>query len=173
MTALELGPDTTETRAREARYRWLKALARERKAWLFTAHHRDDQVETVLMRVLKGSGPAGLAGIAAVSGKLVRPLFPFGHEEIRGWLDVARNFRGMIRPIMTRAISAPGSARSCSPRRARIPALDPRLIGLAAQSAADRAGWDAVIDLLGVEWSGTGRDSVSTRDHCGGGRCRS
>ena len=43
---------------------------------LATGHHRDDQAETVLMRLLKGSGPAGLAGIrpSSLSGRLIRPL---------------------------------------------------------------------------------------------------
>src|SRR5262245_177268 len=38
MISLALGAATSETRAREARYRWLRDLAKQRKAWLFTAH---------------------------------------------------------------------------------------------------------------------------------------
>src|SRR6185369_9543497 len=73
-----LGPAAGETSARAARYAWLEATrARLDAALIFTAHHADDQAETVLMRVLKGSGPAGLAGMAARQGALVRPLLPF------------------------------------------------------------------------------------------------
>src|SRR2546426_2023242 len=59
-----LGPDATETVARRARYAWLREVQRRRAArYLVTAHHQDDQVETILLRLLKGSAPAGLAGI--------------------------------------------------------------------------------------------------------------
>ncbi|MDH4037164.1 MAG: tRNA lysidine(34) synthetase TilS [Candidatus Krumholzibacteria bacterium] len=69
-----------ETAAREARYEFLRdAAARESCNWIATAHTRSDQVETVLMRILRGAGARGLAGIARERDSLVRPL-----------LDVAR-----------------------------------------------------------------------------------
>src|SRR2546427_4482737 len=76
---LHLGPEATETVARRARYAWLRELQRRRAArYLVTAHHQDDQVETVLLRVLRGSAPAGLAGIPArARGGLFRPLLAF------------------------------------------------------------------------------------------------
>src|SRR5438132_519531 len=59
---LTLGPDATETVARRARYAWLGEVQRRHGArYLVTAHHRDDQVETILLRLLKGSAPAGLS----------------------------------------------------------------------------------------------------------------
>ena len=66
-----------EAAAREARY---AALARRMGDgdWLLSAHHRDDQAETLLLNLMRGSGPAGLAGIGLLSrfraGWLVRPL---------------------------------------------------------------------------------------------------
>ena len=66
-----------EAAAREARY---TALARhvDDGDWLLSAHHQDDQAETLLINLLRGSGPSGLAGIGRirrfVSGWLVRPL---------------------------------------------------------------------------------------------------
>src|SRR3989442_13345914 len=81
---LHLGPDATETGARRARYAWLREGKRRRRArYLVTAHHRDDQIETILLRVLKGSAPAGLAGIPArARGGTVRPLLPFTKAEL-------------------------------------------------------------------------------------------
>src|SRR3989441_1072684 len=75
---LSLGPDATETVARRARYAWLGEVQRRHGArYLVTAHHRDDQVETILLRLLKGSAPAGLAGIPARGrGGRVRPPLP-------------------------------------------------------------------------------------------------
>jgi tRNA(Ile)-lysidine synthase len=72
--------------ARALRYRVLAAWARERGlAFLLTAHHQDDQAETLLMRLQRGAGLAGLAGIrprAGIEGvEVLRPLL--------GWRRVA------------------------------------------------------------------------------------
>ena len=80
---LTLGPGASETEARAERYAWLEALRSSVGAgMILTAHHADDQVETVLMRVLAGSGPAGLAGMATVRGEVVRPLLPFSRADL-------------------------------------------------------------------------------------------
>src|SRR5688572_15916656 len=81
---LNLGPDTTETEARRAGYAWLREVQQRRGAkYIVTAHHEDDQMETILLRTLHGSAPAGLAGIRAKSrGGLVRPLLPFPRREL-------------------------------------------------------------------------------------------
>src|SRR5437899_4755093 len=81
---LTLGPDATETVARRARYAWLGEVQRRHGArYLVTAHHRDDQVETILLRLLKGSAPAGLAGIPARGrAGLVRPLLRFAKARL-------------------------------------------------------------------------------------------
>ena len=51
-----------------------------------TGHHRDDQVETLLMRLFRGTGPDGFRGIGERSGPFVRPLLCCGRDELRGWL---------------------------------------------------------------------------------------
>src|SRR3954470_1879254 len=85
--SLNLGSSTGETEARASRYAWLETTRnRLGAALILTAHHADDQVETVLMRFLAGSGPAGLAGIAPVRGCLVRPLLPFRRVELTAYL---------------------------------------------------------------------------------------
>lgn len=61
--------------ARNARYRLLRAHAAEiGGAVIVTAHHRDDQAETVLMRLARGSGVDGLAGMAPFGDGIARPL---------------------------------------------------------------------------------------------------
>ncbi len=81
---LHLGPDANETTARRARYAWLRDVQQRHGArYLVTAHHRGDQLETIILRFLRGSAPAGLAGIAArARGGLVRPLLPFTKAEL-------------------------------------------------------------------------------------------
>jgi tRNA(Ile)-lysidine synthase len=75
-----------EAAAREARYRALSELLVPGE-WLLTAHHADDQLETVLLRMLRGTGVRGLRGIIALApfgaGRLGRPLLGFTREEIR------------------------------------------------------------------------------------------
>ncbi|OQX66224.1 MAG: tRNA lysidine(34) synthetase TilS [Desulfococcus sp. 4484_242] len=82
------GP-SLEEKARELRYRFLKKV---QAGWgaqrIATGHSLDDQAETVLMRLLRGSGPAGLSGIPPVrKDGIVRPLIEITREEIRSYLD--------------------------------------------------------------------------------------
>lgn len=68
---------TLQEAARSLRYRALLELAAEADAeCVATAHHADDQAETVLLRLLRGCGPDGLGGIPEIShaGRVVRPL---------------------------------------------------------------------------------------------------
>ena len=67
----------SEAAWREARLAFLRAAAAESGSVLCTAHTRDDQVETVLFRELRGAGARGLAGLRARSG-VCRPLLEFG-----------------------------------------------------------------------------------------------
>jgi tRNA(Ile)-lysidine synthase len=148
---LHLGPDATETAARRARYAWLRDVQRRRRAaYLVTAHHRDDQIETVVLRALRGSAPAGLAGIARRGpGGLVRPLLPFTRRELaehaaaRG-LPVhddpanrdPRHLRSWVRATLL-----PLLAERLGPRVAD----DLRRLG--RHAAADRHAWDRVLEL--------------------------
>ena len=78
-----------QERARLMRYRLLGEWARERGLTaLVTAHHLDDQAETFLMRLARGAGVKGLAGMRRLSGRqgnafaLVRPLLGWRHSEL-------------------------------------------------------------------------------------------
>ena len=74
-----------ETAAREARYEALQAMADEAGARaIATGHTATDQAETVLMRLLRGTGPLGLAGIGAeTAAGIVRPLLCVTADEVR------------------------------------------------------------------------------------------
>ena len=79
---------TSEGEAREARWKFFeKAMRTGKLQQLCLAHQSDDQAETVLMQLLRGAGPEGLAGMGQVSRResfeVVRPLLGVSREEIR------------------------------------------------------------------------------------------
>ena len=82
-----------EAAAREARYGALRDLLVPGE-WLLTAHHADDQLETVLLRMLRGTGIRGLRGIIGFgpfgAGWLGRPLLGFAREELGAEADRRR-----------------------------------------------------------------------------------
>ncbi len=79
------GPNL-EARARMVRYRVIEADLDDGELAL-TGHTADDQAETVLMRLLRGSGSGGLAGIPAERGPWRRPFLGFGRDELRTAAD--------------------------------------------------------------------------------------
>jgi tRNA(Ile)-lysidine synthase len=81
LEALDAG--NVSARAREARYAALNDWCEDRKLdWLLTAHHADDQLETVIMRLNRGAGVAGLSGVRAQQGRIVRPLLGWRRAEL-------------------------------------------------------------------------------------------
>jgi tRNA(Ile)-lysidine synthase len=82
-----------EAAARDARH---AALAEQLHAgeYLLFAHHRDDQVETVLLKLLRGAGPEGLGGMRALRpfgrGQLWRPVLDLARQQLRDYLDTHR-----------------------------------------------------------------------------------
>ncbi len=76
-----------EDAARRLRYAFFESVVEEGKATrIGVAHTADDQAETVLAHLLRGSGPAGLAGIYPVAGTIVRPLLWCRRENLRKYL---------------------------------------------------------------------------------------
>lgn len=77
-----------EEAAREARRAALRDMAREAgAAAIALAHHADDQAETLLARLLQGTGPSGLAGMRAWSPPFWRPLLNLSRADLRSWLS--------------------------------------------------------------------------------------
>lgn len=147
---LGLGPACGETRARSARYAALRDMQRDADAaYVATAHHADDQAETVLFRLLRGSGPAGLAGIPARGPRgLRRPLLAFTRDEVRAWLAAARP------DVVPAADPANADARhdrvwirqvAMPLLRGRFPDLDESLCSAARQATAQRRAWEWLI----------------------------
>lgn len=87
-----------QARARDARYRALRAAAADsgKEVLIATAHHADDRAETLLLRLLRGAGPRGLAVMPARAQDVVRPLLRAGKSDVllhlqRHQLDFARD----------------------------------------------------------------------------------
>jgi len=78
---------TLEQAARAARYEALQQMARQFRATKFaTGHSQTDQAETVLMRMIRGTGPLGLGGISPFrKDNVVRPLLSVSRNEIMAW----------------------------------------------------------------------------------------
>ncbi|HEY0262845.1 MAG TPA: tRNA lysidine(34) synthetase TilS, partial [Chitinophagales bacterium] len=74
--------------ARELRYDWFEKIRAERKLDLIaTAHHADDQVETILYQFIKGTGVRGLRGMKAKRNRIIRPMSFAGKAEILQYLE--------------------------------------------------------------------------------------
>jgi tRNA(Ile)-lysidine synthase len=131
-----------EAAAREARYAALAGLLRPGDC-LLTAHHADDQAETVLLQLLRGAGPAGLAAMPRVAplgaGRLVRPLLDVARAELRAYAQA-----NAVACVEDPSNRDPALARAYL-RAAVMPRLEARWPGLrgtlarAARHAADAA----------------------------------
>jgi tRNA(Ile)-lysidine synthase len=75
---------SVQVAARELRYEWFRELIGDR-GHIVTAHHRDDNIETLLMNFFKGTGISGLRGMLPSQGRVVRPLLFAGREDIRAF----------------------------------------------------------------------------------------
>jgi tRNA(Ile)-lysidine synthase len=137
----------SEAAARDLRYAFLHdAAARTGADLILTAHHADDQAETVLFRMARGTGLAGLAGIAVRRGLIVRPLLPFTRAELLAyaracglqWREDPSNrglrfARNRIRLTLLPALESlrPGATR--------------RIAALAERAAEAESAWRTVV----------------------------
>ncbi len=140
--------ESPEASARAARYAALRELIGPGEL-LLTAHHADDQAETVLLQLLRGAGPAGLAGMASRrrfgAGLLVRPLLGFTRAALRGYADAHA-----LAWIEDSANADPAVARSHLRHRV-LPALAERWPGYAAtlaRAAAHQAEAARVLETV-------------------------
>lgn len=123
-----------QERAREARYRLLAARAREIDAdVLVTAHHADDQAETVIFRLLRGSGIAGLRGMESAAR--------------HGPLTLARPLLGVAKAELVAYCQACGEAYVCDPSNADPRFGRTRMRRLSGVLAAEGLGVDEIARL--------------------------
>jgi len=74
---------STQVAARELRYSWFYELLETKKFdFILTAHHADDNLETFIINLTRGTGLDGLTGIPEQNDKIIRPLLPFSRDEI-------------------------------------------------------------------------------------------
>ncbi|MFN8572879.1 MAG: tRNA lysidine(34) synthetase TilS [Gemmatimonadaceae bacterium] len=141
---------------RAARWSFLRSVATSQGAAIATAHTRDDQLETVVMRILRGAGTRGLVGLLAASD-VVRPLLATGRSEVRAYADALRleymddpsnqdrsYLRNRVRLDLLPALT-----------RAR-PGLDQELHQLAREANALRTAVEAVASGLATREIGAG-----------------
>ena len=147
-----------QERARQARYQLLEACARAIGAdVLATAHHADDQAETVLFRLLRGSGVGGLRGMESAVAKdaltLARPLLALRKSELvahceangQAYADDPSNadprFARTHLRRLTALLAAEGLGAPEIARLARRAARMEEAVGAQAKAAATRLGW--------------------------------
>ena len=72
--------------ARELRYHWFEELSEQLKFdYILTAHHADDNLETFLINLSRGTGLEGLTGIPEINDNIVRPLLEFSRQDIEDY----------------------------------------------------------------------------------------
>ncbi len=154
--------ESLEAAARAARY-GLLATALAPDEVLLTAHHQDDQLETVLLQLLRGAGVAGIAAMPALAafarGRLVRPLLPWSRAELTAWarsqglewiedpgnseLRLDRNYlRARVLPLIRERWPA---AAATVTRAARHAAEAQRLLDAVGAADAARASFGAML----------------------------
>jgi tRNA(Ile)-lysidine synthase len=136
----------TESAWRDARWRFLRSVATRYGSRVATAHTMDDQVETVLMRALRGAGARGLAGQYAES-PTVKPLLPLARQVVADyaashqvpWHDDPSNASPRFLRNRVRRDLLPALERAC-------PGVAADLLTTARRAAAWRADVDRWID---------------------------
>jgi len=118
--------------------------------WLATGHHRDDQIETVLMRLFRGTGPDGLRGIRPISGCWLHPMLGIDRAGIIAFLATVGQ------PWRTDASNLEGDNARARLRRELLPLLRD-IFGAGCLDGPARFAelWDdelTLLDLLTDQW---------------------
>ena len=146
----------TEAAWRTARWGFLRETAASRGARIVTAHTEDDQVETIVMRTLRGAGARGLAGLHAPSDVL-RPFIHVSRTALEAWVT-GRGLEWVDDPSNTDMRFLRNRVRRdlvAAMEHAR-PALRGELLALAGRAAAWRREMDAIAEACCPSVEGVG-----------------
>ncbi len=136
---------------RAARLAFLREVANREKSLIATAHNRDDQVETVFIRILREAGPRGLSGLFADSG-IRRPLLAFSRAELSEYvqsecLDFVEDPSNADRTHLRNRVR-----HDLLPAIRRVhPEIDAELLDIARKSTDWRCEMDRLVELLGAD----------------------
>ena len=143
--------ESLELAARIARYTAFEAIMRDLGLdVLLLGHTASDQAETVMMRIVRGTGPAGLAGIPARRGRYVRPLLGLDRATLAAYVET----RGL--PVWDDPMNQDDRIPRVRMRAQHLPALrreNPALDHALARLATSAAEWLEVIDERAVPLS--------------------
>jgi len=158
-----------EDAGRRARYAFFEKLVRDgRCTKIAVAHTADDQAETLLARLIRGTGSRGLVGIHRVRGAVIRPLLDARREELREylrargqtWREDASNedttrLRARVRQQLLPLIE-----------RDFAPAIVERLTNLAEIQSGEEAFWNALVEerLAAIQGKAGGAVSVEIEE---------
>ncbi|HEY3285888.1 MAG TPA: tRNA lysidine(34) synthetase TilS [Gemmatimonadaceae bacterium] len=142
----------SESVLREARWNFLRAVAEERRAVIVTAHTLDDQAETVAMRILRDASARGLAGMAAPSPGVVRPLLGIRRATLARYAEQAAvpfvEDPSNANPVYLRNRLR---AHLLTAAEAAQPGFGDALVSIGTRAAGWRSEMAALVDTLGVQ----------------------
>lgn len=73
-----------QSKAREIRYSWFEEIIQnDPDGYIMFAHHREDQIETFMLNLLRQSGVMGLASMTAINGRYIRPLLNYSKDDLK------------------------------------------------------------------------------------------
>lgn len=136
-----------EEAGRKFRYEELERIRKEQGAdYIAVAHHRDDQAETVLFRLFRGTGVRGLAGMAPARGVVIRPLLFAGRQEIEeylrqqgmGWREDSTNESTVYSRNWIRRVLLPQIAEK----------INARTVQHIAETASDAMRWRRFVETV-------------------------
>ena len=145
------GRFTREHEWRKARLDFLRETAAPDRRVIVTAHNRDDQIETVFMRILRNAGPRGMSGLFAESAVL-RPLLSFSRSELAHYVT-ERGISYLDDPSNSAPIHMRNRVRHEILPALRVvrPSIDADLLEIARKSADWRQKMDVVAEVLAPE----------------------
>jgi tRNA(Ile)-lysidine synthase len=143
------GRPATEAAWREARWEFLRAVAARAGGVVVTAHTEDDQVETILMRAMRGAGARGLAGLYAPGTDIRRPFAAMSRASLERYA-AARGVRSVTDPTnLSRRFFRNRVRLDLLPALARArPSLKEELLAISRRAAAWRSEVDALVAAM-------------------------